>query len=163
MQEIIRPFKAYVLEWRPAISSHKMEDFEAELAHFNETWFNWSVWDWKGVETGDEFYLIKCGEAPTGIVMHGVFSSEPYKGEDWSGQGREVYYADLEPDTMIHPERCRLLDTASLEAAMPGFQWNGGQSGRLLPEEYAVRLSQMWEEYLAMNDDFFDNKSAARK
>ena len=153
--------RTFILEWRPAISSYKMSDFEEELAHFDDAWFNWSVWDWREAEEGDEFYMVKCGEGVTGIVMHGVFSSDPYQGEDWSGKGREVYYADLEPDIMIHPDKCRLLTTDALETTMPGFQWNGGHSGRVLSEELASKLSQMWMEYLAMNDDFFNGDGRA--
>ena len=163
MNDPTRDRRTFILEWRPAISSYKMEDFTDELEHFESAWFNWSIWDWKNARPGDEFFMVKCDEAPTGIVMHGTFASEPYQGEDWSGKGREVYYADLEPDTMIHPERCRLLTTDALEAAMPGFQWNGGFSGRVLPTEYGGRLGAMWGEYLAMNDDFFDEKRAARR
>ena len=96
-------------------------------------------------------------------MMHGLFTSRPYQGEDWSGKGREVYYADLEPDTMIHPERCRLLSAETLEASMPGFQWNGGHSGRVLPAEYESKLHELWNEYLEMNNDFFDEKKAARR
>ena len=153
--------KTFILEWRPAISSYKMENFEDEFKHFDEAWFNWSVWDWKDLQEDDEFYMIKCGEGVTGIVMHGYFCSEPYVDEDWSGKGREVHYADMEPDTMIHPDKCRLLTTEALEAAMPDFQWNGGHSGRVLPGAYAAKLKEMWNEYLAMNDDFFNDEGRA--
>lgn len=151
----------FILEWRPKISSYKMEHFEEDLAHFDEVWFNWSIWDWKDAEEGDEFYMIKCGEGVAGVVMHGVFGSECYQGEDWSGKGREAYYADIEPDIMIHPDKCRLLKTEALEAAMPNFQWNGGHSGRVLFSEYAAKLDQMWKEYLVMNDDFFNRDCRA--
>ncbi|MBR5432616.1 MAG: hypothetical protein IK119_09620, partial [Bacteroidales bacterium] len=66
-----RKTKTFILEWRPAISSYKMEKFEDEFKHFDEAWFNWSVWDWKDLQEDDEFYMIKCGEGVTGIVMHG--------------------------------------------------------------------------------------------
>lgn len=155
--------KVFILEWRPSISSYKMEDFTDELEHFDTAWFNWSIWDWQEAVPGDEFFMIKCGEEPSGIVMHGLFTSRPYQGEDWSGKGREVYYADLEPDTMIHPERCRLLSTETLEAAMPGFQWNGGHSGRVLPSGYESKLHELWNEYLEMNNDFFSEKKAAKR
>ncbi len=155
--------KTFILEWNPSVSSYKLDDFEDELANFDEAWFNWSVWDWKQAREGDEFFMIKCGESVTGIVMHGVFSSDPYPGEDWSGRGREVYYADLESDTMIHPDKCRLLTTETLEAAMPGFQWNGGHSGRVLPKEYSEKLHEIWNEYIAMNDGFLDEEWAARR
>ena len=153
--------RTFILEWRPAISSYKMENFEEEFAHFDDAWFNWSVWEWQDLVPGDEFFMIKCGEGVTGVVMHGFFDSEPYQGEDWSGKGREVYYADLDPDTMIHPYRCPLLTTEALEEVMPDFQWNGGHSGRVLPSEYAIKLRAMWQEYLAKNRDLFKNEGNA--
>lgn len=156
--------RTFILEWRPAISSYKMENFEEEFEHFDDAWFNWSVWEWQDLVPGDEFFMIKCGEGVTGVVMHGFFDSEPYQGEDWSGKGREVYYADLDPDTMIHPDNSPLLTTEALEAVMPDFQWNGGHSGRVLPGEYAIKLRAMWQEYLAKNRDLFkDEGKAVRK
>ena len=156
--------RTFILEWRPAISSYKMVNFEEEFAHFDDAWFNWSVWEWQDLVPGDEFFMIKCGEGVTGVVMHGFFDSEPYQDEDWSGKGREVYYADLDPDTMIHPDKSPLLTTEALEAAMPDFQWNGGHSGRVLHGEYAIKLRAMWEEYLAKNRDLFkDEGKAVRK
>ena len=138
-----------------------MENFEEEFAHFDDAWFNWSVWEWQDLVPGDEFFMIKCGEGVTGVVMHGFFDSEPYQGEDWSGKGREVYYADLDPDTMIHPDKSPLLTTEALEAAMPDFQWNGGHSGRVLPSEYAIKLRAMWQEYIAKNKDLFKDEGKA--
>lgn len=148
--------RTFILEWRPAISSYKMNQFEDELKNFDDVWFNWSIWEWEDLQIGDELYMIKCGEGNTGIVMHGFFTSDAYEGEDWSGKGRTTYYADFEPDTMIHPDKCRLLTTDALAAAMPDFKWNGGHSGRILNEEYAEKLGKMWAEYLEMNNDFFD-------
>ena len=46
--------KVFILEWRPAISSYKMEDFTDELEHFDNAWFNWSIWDWQKALPGDE-------------------------------------------------------------------------------------------------------------
>lgn len=141
--------KTFILEWRPAISNYKLNDYEEALdaSLRGDVWFNWSIWDWKELKVGDEFYMIKCGEEPTGIVMHGHFTSEPYLGEDWSGKGRETYYADMRPDSMTHPLRSQMITTAMLEEAMPDFQWNGGHSGRVLPEEYAQKLRQIWDNY----------------
>ena len=153
--------RTFILEWRPAISSYKMEQFCEEMKHFDDNWFNWSIWEWKDLREGDEFYMIKCGEAPTGVVMHGVFSSDAYQGEDWSGKGRETYYADMKPDAMIHPLRCRLISTESLAEAMPDFKWNGGHSGRVLPPEYSAKLKQMWKEYLEMNNNFKGQEDVA--
>lgn len=154
--------RTFILEWRPAISSYKLEQFEVELKHFEDTWFNWSIWEWQDLKEGDEFYMIKCGEAPTGVVMHGMFTSDAYQGEDWSGKGRETYYADMLPDAMIHPLKSRLLSTEALAEAMPDFKWNGGHSGRILTTEYAAKLKEMWQEYLEMNNNFEGQEDVAR-
>ena len=155
--------KTFILEWRPAISNYKMEDFEKDFKTINDLWLNWSIWDWQNLEKGDEFYMIKCGEEETGIVMHGEFISAPYQCDDWSGRGRVVYFTDIEPDVMIHPDKGLLLTTGALEAAMPDFQWNGGHSGRVLPEAYANQLRNMWCRHIALNDDAFNDETIARK
>ena len=46
MQDPLPGRKVFILEWRPAISSYKLEDFTDELEHFDNAWFNWSIWDW---------------------------------------------------------------------------------------------------------------------
>ena len=154
--------KVFVLEMNPEISSYRMEDFRAELENFGGAWFNWSVWDWKEAHDGDMFYLIKCGgEGPNGIVMQGHFTSEPYAGEDWSGKGRLTYYMDMQPEYMIDPLYNEILTTEALDKAMPGFQWKGGHSGRVLPFEYALRLEEMWTAYLEKQKVIFVNDHAA--
>lgn len=138
----------FILEWRPTISSYKMEDFEQDLHYIEYGEFNWSVWDWKKARSGDNFYLIKCGEGITGIVMKGFFTSEPYEADDWSGKNRQVHYMDMRPEIMIHPQNPKgILTTAELEKALPGFQWNGGHSGRLLENDMAKALEGIWNEY----------------
>lgn len=145
--------KTFILEWRPSISSYKMQDFIGDLEYLEYGDFNWSVWDWEKARSGDNFYLIKCGEDETGIVMKGFFTSDPYSGEDWSGKGRDVHYMDMRPVFMAIPTLERgIITTAELEVAMPDFQWNGGHSGRLLPEEYAARLHTLWGEYMKRFD-----------
>ena len=153
--------KVFVLQWNPEISSYRMEDFTADLAYFEGESFNWSVWDWKEAHEGDMFFLIKCGgEGPNGIVMQGHFTSEPYVDEDWSGKGRVVHYMDMEPEYMIHPERCDILTTEALEEAMPEFQWKGGHSGREVPFMYVLELETMWTKYLEAHKDIFDGEKA---
>lgn len=153
--------KVFVLQWNPEISSYHMETFSADLANFDGEWFNWSVWDWKEAHEGDLFYLVKCGgPGANGIVMQGHFTSDPYAGEDWSGKGRLTYYMDMEPEYMIHPLRGEILTTEALDEAMPGFQWKGGHSGRVVPFEYALQLEEMWTAYLESHKDIFDGVNA---
>ena len=140
--------RTFILEWRPSISSYKMKDFNDDLHYLGYGEFNWSVYDWKEARSGDNFYMVKCSEGCTGIVMKGFFISEPYLADDWSGRKREVHYMDMRPTCMVHPDMCPVITTAQLEEAMPDFQWNGGHSGRLLPSEYASLLDRMWDRYI---------------
>lgn len=139
----------FILEWRPSISSYRMEDFENDINYIDYGEFNWSVWDWTRARSGDNFYLVKCGEGRTGIVMKGFFTSEPYEADDWSGKNRNVHYMDLRPTFMIHPQSpLGLLSCDFLTEVMPDFQWDGGHSGRMLPDEYVPILNDMWDRYV---------------
>lgn len=76
-----------ILFWNPAISSYKLEHFQAEMEIIEFADMNWSVWEHEKAHTGDRFFMVRCGEGKTGICMSGYFISEPYRGEDWSGRG----------------------------------------------------------------------------
>lgn len=123
---------------------------------------NWSIWDYKNVNDGDRFYMLRVGEGKTGIVMSGIIDSMPYKDEDWSGKGREVYYADLWCDCMVDTEVAPYVSTEDLMQAMPGFDWAGGHSGRVLDDAMAVKLEKLWAEYVYKYFGIFDGKRANR-
>ena len=152
--------KVFILEWNPAISSYKFEQFEKDFPQILDYNFNWSIWDWEKAKDGDQFYLIKCGEGNTGIVLAGNFCCDPYAGEDWSGKGRPTHYIDMELNCVIHPDKAPMLTTQQLEEAMPEFQWNGGHSGREVPMAYALKLEEMWKDYLEKNEEIFDGERA---
>lgn len=154
--------KTFILEWRPLISSYKMDAFEEDIHYIEDGEFNWSVWDWQNARSGDNFYMVRCGEGRTGIVMKGFFTSEPYEADDWAGKNRQVHYMDLRPTFMINPEKAPVITTDELEKAMPDFQWNGGHSGRELPSEYVKILDGMWNEYIERVGDIYDSDRADR-
>lgn len=155
------PRNVFILEWNPEISNVKINNFYDGIDLVKDNYSNWSVWDWEKAKEGDMFFLIKCGqEGPTGIVQQGIFSSDPYSGEDWSGKGRPTHYIDMDVHVHIDFRKAPILTTAELEEAMPDFQWNGGHSGRMLPESLALKLEQMWGEYLDKNQDIFDGDKA---
>ncbi len=156
--------KTFILEWRPSISNYKMEHFNEDFRYLEYGEFNWSVWDWAKARSGDNFYLVKCGEGATGIVMKGFFLSDPYPADDWSGRGRDVHYMDMRPTFMVHPScSAGLLTTEMLDAAIPGFQWNGGHSGRLLDADSSRKLAFLWEEYASrISEEDFRNEAASR-
>lgn len=174
--------KTVILMWNPAISSFKMDEFrkcikimdhhdEDEILYYSDDEdipgeridLNWSIWDYKNVNYGDRFFMIRVGEGKTGIVMSGTITSKPYKDEDWCGKNREVYYSDLFCDCMVDTEVAPHISTEQLIEAIPGFDWTGGHSGRVLNEAMAAKLEELWAEYYYKYFGIFDNKRASRK
>lgn len=50
---------------------------------------NWSVYEWEKAHKGDHYYMLRTGDDKAGIVFRGVFTSDPYPGEDWAGNGKK--------------------------------------------------------------------------
>ena len=143
-----------ILFWNPSISSYTIERLREDLSNYAHVG-NWSVWEHEKAHKGDRFFMVRCGEGKTGICMSGRFCSEPYKGEDWTGMGREVYYMDLMADVVIDPDACPILSTVELQSLIPDFKWDGGHSGRLLPAEDAEKLEDKWKDFLDEHEEIF--------
>ena len=153
----------FLLYWNPFFSSYKMdrflEDFDfpegKDVLTDDDDWdrspdfFNWDVLEHEKAEEGDRFYFVKVGyDKPTGIVGSGYFISEPYEDEDWSGQGRKVFYMDIEWETVIKPTSDKLLKTEVLAEAIPEIVWTKGRSGVMVAPEIANKLDELWEKHL---------------
>lgn len=147
--------KTIILMWNPAISSYKMDHLESDIKNLDDNDFNWSIWDYKNATCGDKFYLVRCGDGNTGIVMSGTLCSDPYEGEDWSGHGRRIFYMDMDVDFMVHPDKVPILTTSQLLEAIPGFDWRGGHAGRVLDDASAAKLDEIWTKYLRDHKDLF--------
>lgn len=134
----------YILMWNPEISSVRMEDFRKMVGEMRTLRMNWSIYEREDARIGDRFFLVCCGGRHQGMVASGVLGSNPYRGEDWSGKGREVWYVDLTPNVMIDPHSDEAVSIDELTITMPDFNWHGGHSGRLLSEEYAKSVNTLW-------------------
>lgn len=145
-QEFAKP-KTFILKWNPAISSFKYENYREAYAQCpNGFSFNWSIHEWQKAKKGDHFYMIRVGEGQTGAVWCGVFTSDPYKAEDWSGKGREVYYMDMDIYELNEPDTQAYIPTEELQDAIPEVDWTKGHSGMLLTYEQAYKLDKLWEK-----------------
>lgn len=151
-----------ILFWNPAISSYTLERFKNDLANLDDT-YDWSVWEHDKATYGDRFFLVRCGEGNTGICMSGRFSSYPFKAEDWSGRGREVYYMKMLPDYIIDSEENPILTTKELQKAIPDFNWTGGHSGRILSPDQAIILEKLWSKFLDKHKDLFKITAICRE
>ncbi len=138
--------KTFILMWNPAISNYKREDYEQIVPY--EYRLSWSIWDYKEVERNDLFYMVKVGEGNTGIVLAGRIRGKAQAGEDWSGRGRQVYYADLDIEFASDFDT-PFISTEQLMKEIPGFDWTGGHSGRLLPDDMAEKLETLFDKRIS--------------
>ena len=146
----------FLLRWNSAISSYTMERLDSDMSKWAQNnWrtddFDWSVYEWQNAHKGDRFFMLRVGDEDRGIFAAGRFTSEPYKSEDWSGNGRDVYYMQMEFEAIFHPERSEIITTTELERELPHLNWHKGHSGQLLNKEDAVRLELMWRDFIGRN------------
>ena len=153
--------KTVIFKWNPAFSSYSMLHYLHDMwrmrnSEGTDSDYNWSTWDWREIHEGDRFYMVKVGMyGQTGILASGMITSEPYKGVDWSGKGRETYYVDFIPDVLLNPDAMSILTCKELNAAIPDFEWDRGHSGLLLTNNQAARLEALWLEFLQRNSHEF--------
>ena len=148
-----------ILKWNPSFSSYRVENYMLDLRGIiegDDCYFNWSVWDYPKIHKGDCVYWVKSGYGQVGIVAKGTITSDPYKDEDWSGQGRETYYVDFIPEVMINPDTLPILTSEELSKEIPDFDWFKGHSGLVLSESQAEKLEHIWEKFIEKNHELFD-------
>ena len=146
-----------ILKWNPAISSYSMCRYLNAIS-WSEPDSDWSICEYEKVKKGDQFFMLKVGMGTCGIVSAGSITSNPDAGEDWSGRGRKVYYADYECSIMVNLETLPILERSTLQKNIPDFDWNGGHSGVVLNEEQSAVLNQLFEKYLCDNAALFNDR-----
>lgn len=151
----------YILFWNPAISSYNKNRFLYDF-EFEYGVGNWSFKEYERIEPGDIFYMVRCGEGNIRIVMKGVIISEAYHSYDWSNKNRQnIFYANIYQNFTINSfKNVKLLTPDRLTKEIPGFNWYGGHSGRLLNEDDAVKLDALWQIYLTEHPNFVEDRLA---
>ena len=139
--------KTYLLRWNPTISSFKLDDYRDVLSKYPDGFsgLNWSVYEWEEAHQGDHFFMLRTGDDNAGIVFRGVFTSEPYPGEDWAGKGKKRYYMDMDCYECVPADQKPPIDIEKLEKAIPIIDWRRGHSGQLLTIDEAEKLNELWK------------------
>ena len=147
--EPVRAPKTYLLRWNPLISSFKLEEYREVLSKYPDGFagMNWSIYEWEDAHIGDYYYMLRTGDDKAGIVFRGVFTSEPYKGEDWAGKGRERYYMDMECYDCVPADEQSPVGIDVLEKNIPSINWRRGHSGELLSEDDAEKLNGLFDKF----------------
>ena len=153
----------FLLYWNPFFSSYKMDRFlkdfdfpeDKDVQTDDDDWdrspdfFNWDVLEHDKAHEGDRFIFVKVGyNKPTGIVGVGYFVSDPYQDDDWSGQGRDIFYMDMDWETVINPTSDKILKTEVLAEAIPEIVWAKGRSGVMVSAEVAAKIEALWKKHL---------------
>lgn len=144
-----------ILFWNPAVSSFKIDDYQELLESMDSKHMNWSVCEHEKAHFGDRFFMVCCGCKSAGICMSGYLVSEPYVDKDWAGKDRVVYYADIVADYIINPSSLPILPSEELMKEIPGFDWLGGHSGRVLAPESAAKLETLWKTFVEQHSSMF--------
>lgn len=148
--------KTFVLMWNPENSDITMDAHISSIQDIYDGEFKRRVHDWKDAKMGDRFYVVRVGDGNTGVVMTGVFGSQPYVSPKWEGKGRKWYYLELKPNMILNPETVPVLTTEDLKNVIPDFMWRGGYSGRLLNTEQAMSLEILFANYLKKVENMDD-------
>lgn len=148
--EPLRSPKTYLLRWNPTISSFKLDDYRDVLSKYPDGFcgMNWSVYEWEKAHKGDHYYMLRTGDNKAGIVFRGVFTSDPYPGEDWAGNGKQRYYMDMDCYDCVSADVQSPICIEELEKVVPGIDWRRGHSGELLSSEDADRLNELWNNIM---------------
>ena len=149
-----------ILKWNPAFSSYSMLHYLADIRDlnlYNDSDFDWSVWEHERIHRGDRYYWLKVGAyGQIGIVGAGTITSEPYSAEDWSGKGRPTFYVSYTADLLLNPDALPILTAKELQAAIPDFEWTGGHSGLVLNDTQAAALDTLWQDFVKRNSEEFE-------
>lgn len=147
----------FILMWNPDnCSDITIEEHCYGVENIFTEFFHRSVWDYEKAKCGDRFFLMRVGEGNTGIVMSGVFDSQPYEAGEWNDR---EYYMDMLPNVILDPEKAPMVTTKDLCEAIPSFDWKDGRSGRILSLAEAQTLEKIWKAYLKENKDNVDGKT----
>ena len=150
----------FLLRWNPAISSYTMSRLDDDMQAWANNWwedneFDWSVHEWQKARIGDRFFMVRVGDGNTGIFAAGRFTSNPVKGDDWSGKGRDIYYMNMEFEAVFHPERTEIITTEELESELPHISWRTGHSGECVDSETADKIELMWRDHIGRNKSIY--------
>lgn len=138
----------WLLTWNP--DKWKWEGYEKDCEEASKEHpisFTWSCHS-KKVQAGDEFFLIKLGTPPRGIIAHGKVTQGMFEQEHWNDDKAEkiITYLDGECDTLLNYRTQGILDVSILDERCPQQHWHAYQSGTRIRDEVIPTLNELWTE-----------------
>lgn len=99
---------------------------------------------------GDEFFLLKTGIQPRGIIGHGHIARESYDAPHYNAEraskGEVTNHIDASFDRLLNYENDPILLQDDLKERFPEQQWSPQGSGIQIRPEVVPLLTKLWEE-----------------
>ena len=102
----------------------------------------------KKVQIGDEFFLMKLGKPPRGIIAHGIVTEDMFDDEHWDDDraGQTTHYIIGEWNTLLNYKTQDILDVSVLDDRCPQQYWHPQASGIRIKDEVLPVLYELWAE-----------------
>ena len=147
---------AWLLVWNP--DNWEWNDYDEECkkaSKENPIDLIWSCSS-KKVQIGDEFYLIKLGNPPRGIIAHGTVTQSNFDYEDWNKDRarQDLNHIAGKCDTLLNYKTQDILDVSVLDEKCKGQLWHPQQSGIQIQDKVLPTLQELWAE---VTKDYPDN------
>ena len=101
-------------------------------------------------EIGDEVFLIKLGQAPKGIMGHGIVCRAPYEKDHYdaskASEGKKEKAIDVRFDRLINYEKDRILTQEELNEKCSSQHWSPQNSGIEIKQEVLPTLQALWAD-----------------
>ncbi len=137
----------WLFTWNP--DKYEWDNYEEECEGRSEDYptVTWSCWS-KKTQVGDEFYLIKLGKPPRGIIAHGLITEDRFAGEDWDYDraSNTVNYVKGIWDILLNYKTQEILDVSVLDEMCPQQYWHPQVSGTRIKDEVLPTLRELWAE-----------------
>lgn len=139
---------SWLLTWNPEKWQWTDYDEDCEKA-LNEPSisFSWSCHS-KKVKVGDEFFLMKQGKPPRGIIAHGTITKGMFEERHWdeNKSWEIITYLEGECDTLMNYKTEEILDVSILDEKCPQQFWHPQSSGISIKDEVLPTLHELWAE-----------------
>ena len=139
----------WLLTWNPE-KWDKWFTYDEDCEEASETHpiaFTWSCAN-KNAKAGDEFYLMKQGKLPRGIIAHGTITAGGLDYEHWDEEkaGKTINHIDGKCDALLNYKIQAILDVSVLDDRCKGQCWHPQSSGIRIKDEVLSTLRELWAE-----------------
>ena len=145
----------YLLTWNPDTFEWISEVIGSEARALDrglDSCGSWSTGRTRRIVAGDDFFLLRQGPEPRGIVASGVFTSEPEEDEHWdpekAREGTTTFYADIALADLVDSWTNEPLAHGWLEREARETEWSPRKPGNEIGADEAVKIAAGWQRHL---------------